>query len=318
MAYSEHVQDEHLGGHVLPTRLYVTIFLALFVLTGLTVAAAAVNFGGFWNEVIALGIATVKALLVILFFMHVRYYAPTLRMVAAAGFVFFGILITFTMSDFLSRDWGQGTVSQFAFASTPPAIEVPDVPTSAPNATQAIRAVSTGQAGGNDGRGGTEAGGGSTPGAGVTQPAGAATSTGQQTGTGPAVGRPVAGVPRPAGPGAAATGGTGGTPAAGGGQQNAQAVTVDIAANNIQFDKNRIEVPAGAQVTVRLTNQEQAPHNWAAYESAQNLAQPIVRGPVFSGPNQTKNTTFTAPSQPGTYYFQCDVHPNMNGQLVVR
>ncbi|MCT8337483.1 plastocyanin [Methanoculleus sp. Afa-1] len=100
------------------------------------------------------------------------------------------------------------------------------------------------------------------------------------------------------------------TPAAGG------AVTVNIAADNLAFDTNTITVPAGAEVTMVFDNQDQGiPHNVAVYDSPLRSEQIFV-GDVITGPAEI-TYTFTAPSEPGTYYFQCDVHPDMNGDFVV-
>jgi plastocyanin len=100
------------------------------------------------------------------------------------------------------------------------------------------------------------------------------------------------------------------TPAAGG------AATVNIAAENIQFDTSTITVPAGAEVTMVFDNQDDGiPHNVAVYDSPLRTEQIFV-GEVITGPAET-TYTFTAPSEPGTYYFQCDVHPSMNGEFIV-
>ena len=89
---------------VVPFRIYVTIFITLLLLTLVTVDVAFFNFG-LMNIYLALAIATTKATLVILYFMHVRY-APSLTWVfAAAGFIWLIILLTFTLSDFLTRGW---------------------------------------------------------------------------------------------------------------------------------------------------------------------------------------------------------------------
>ena len=90
--------------HVVPIRVYVTIFLALCGLTVLTVAAAERDFGPF-NTLVALGIATTKATLVILYFMHVRYSGRLTILVLLSGFVWLGILIVFTLNDYVSRAW---------------------------------------------------------------------------------------------------------------------------------------------------------------------------------------------------------------------
>jgi cytochrome c oxidase subunit 4 len=92
------------GHHVVSWRTYLVIFLALAVLTVVTVQAAGRDFGAF-NTVIALGIAAVKATLVILFFMHVRYSPRLTTLVLFSGFVFLAILILITFADYLSRPW---------------------------------------------------------------------------------------------------------------------------------------------------------------------------------------------------------------------
>ena len=90
--------------HVVPVRIYAVIFATLLLLTLVTVDVAFYNFG-MMNVTIALAIATTKAMLVILYFMHVRY-APSLTAVfAVAGFIWLAILVSFTLSDFLTRGW---------------------------------------------------------------------------------------------------------------------------------------------------------------------------------------------------------------------
>jgi cytochrome c oxidase subunit 4 len=92
------------GHHVVSWRIYLGIFLALAVLTVITVEAAGRDFGSF-NTLIALGIATIKATLVMLFFMHVRYSPRLTTLVLFSGFVFLAILILLTVSDYISRPW---------------------------------------------------------------------------------------------------------------------------------------------------------------------------------------------------------------------
>jgi cytochrome c oxidase subunit 4 len=88
--------------HVTPVRTYVLIFLALMVLTIVTWLAAQVDLG--WaNDVVALTIAVAKALLVLLFFMHVRYSTRMTVLTAAAGFFWLGILIFLTLNDYWTR-----------------------------------------------------------------------------------------------------------------------------------------------------------------------------------------------------------------------
>ncbi len=90
--------------HVVSWKLYLGIFLALCVLTVATVAAAGHDFGAL-NTPIALAIAVSKATLVILFFMHVKYSPRLTTLVLSAGFVFLILLIVFTGSDYISRNW---------------------------------------------------------------------------------------------------------------------------------------------------------------------------------------------------------------------
>ena len=97
------------AGHVAPKSLYYGVFLALLVGTALTVAVAFLDLGAM-NNVVMLTIACVKALLVILFFMHVRWATRLTWVVAASGFVWLLILFGITMSDYLTRGWVEGTL----------------------------------------------------------------------------------------------------------------------------------------------------------------------------------------------------------------
>ena len=93
-----------MSAHILPTRIYYTIFGILMLCTYLTVQIAFFDLGVL-NTIAALGIAILKATLVILYFMHVKY-SPRLTAAVVAGSVFwFGILIALTLSDYLTRAW---------------------------------------------------------------------------------------------------------------------------------------------------------------------------------------------------------------------
>jgi cytochrome c oxidase subunit IV len=98
-----------MSGHVAPKSMYYGVFLALLVGTGLTVAVAFVDLGAL-NNVLMLGIAMTKALLVILFFMHVRWSSRLTWVVAASGFFWLLILFGITMSDYLTRGLVEGTL----------------------------------------------------------------------------------------------------------------------------------------------------------------------------------------------------------------
>lgn len=89
-------------GPTLP--MLVGVWLALLVATGITVWVASINLGP-WSPVVALTIATIKALLVILFFMEIKYQTKMTMTVVVSAFFFLGILLVMTMSDYISRAW---------------------------------------------------------------------------------------------------------------------------------------------------------------------------------------------------------------------
>ncbi|HYG62275.1 MAG TPA: cytochrome C oxidase subunit IV family protein [Thermoanaerobaculia bacterium] len=88
--------------HVSSTKSYIMVFLALAVLTVVTWAVALVDLG--WaNDIVAMAIAVTKALLVILFFMHVRYSTRATVLTAISGFFWLAIMIFLTMNDYWTR-----------------------------------------------------------------------------------------------------------------------------------------------------------------------------------------------------------------------
>jgi cytochrome c oxidase subunit 4 len=90
--------------HIVPTRVYYTIFGVLMLCTYLTVQIAFFDLGPF-NIVAALVIAVFKATLVILFFMHVKYSTRLTWAVVIGGVFWLGILLVLTFSDYLTRAW---------------------------------------------------------------------------------------------------------------------------------------------------------------------------------------------------------------------
>ena len=90
--------------HIVPVRTYVFVFLALMAGTALTTGVAYIDLGR-WNTVVALAIATTKMLLVVLFFMHIKYASGLTRIAIIAAFFWLGIMVTLTLSDILSRPW---------------------------------------------------------------------------------------------------------------------------------------------------------------------------------------------------------------------
>jgi cytochrome c oxidase subunit 4 len=97
------------AAHVAPKSLYYAVFGALIVGTLLTYAAARVDLGPL-NNVVMLTIAVTKALLVILYFMHVRWGTRLTWLVVASGFFWLLIMFSVTMTDFLSRGWIAGSL----------------------------------------------------------------------------------------------------------------------------------------------------------------------------------------------------------------
>jgi cytochrome c oxidase subunit 4 len=104
MTTTTHTHDAHAEAHEHGgVAIYTRTLIGLLILTALTVGAAYINLGS-GNVVIALAIATVKAILVALFFMHLRWEKPMNSLIAMAGFVFLGIFIGFCLLDFDSRN----------------------------------------------------------------------------------------------------------------------------------------------------------------------------------------------------------------------
>src|ERR1017187_9795127 len=90
--------------HIVPKKTYYIIFFALIAGTALTVVFAFINLHNF-NIVVALLIAGVKASLVIFFFMHVKYSSRLTKLWVAIGFIWLFILLSITMTDYLTRAW---------------------------------------------------------------------------------------------------------------------------------------------------------------------------------------------------------------------
>jgi cytochrome c oxidase subunit 4 len=91
--------------HIVPVRVYITIFLALLVGTALTVVAAFYDFPWRLNTIVALTIATAKATLVVLYFMHVRYSTRLVWVIMASALFWMALLFSFTLSDYYTRPW---------------------------------------------------------------------------------------------------------------------------------------------------------------------------------------------------------------------
>jgi plastocyanin len=89
---------------------------------------------------------------------------------------------------------------------------------------------------------------------------------------------------------------------------------VPIVAEGLAFDIPELTLPAGGEAVIAFTNNDTGiPHNVAIY--TEPGGDPIFQGEIVTGPTTTEYR-FPAP-EPGTYYFQCDVHPQMSGSAVV-
>jgi cytochrome c oxidase subunit 4 len=103
---SEQAKHEEHQHHVVSPVVYIVILFSLLVGTALTVWASFIDLGP-WNPVVALFIATSKAMLVVLFFMGVKYSTKLTKLTVISGiFIFFG-LISMTLADYMSRAWGR-------------------------------------------------------------------------------------------------------------------------------------------------------------------------------------------------------------------
>jgi cytochrome c oxidase subunit 4 len=107
---SEHTNHEghaaHEEHHIVPPRVYVIVGSILLILTATTVWASYLELGVF-NPIIALFIACVKATIVVLFFMHVKYSSRLTKLTVAAGLFTFLTLIAMTLADYFTRAWGR-------------------------------------------------------------------------------------------------------------------------------------------------------------------------------------------------------------------
>ena len=92
--------------HVVSPAIYVVDFLALLVFTGLTVGASYIEMGIF-NPIAAIAIACIKAVIVVLFFMHVKYSSKLTKLTVFCGLFTFLALVGMTLADYFTRAWGR-------------------------------------------------------------------------------------------------------------------------------------------------------------------------------------------------------------------
>jgi len=116
-----------------------------------------------------------------------------------------------------------------------------------------------------------------------------------------------------------AGGGAGPPPGGGGGGESpgpGPGAAAQLSAKDIQFSTTTLAVtPRGGKVAIDFSNEDSQPHNVAVFNGSDASAPVIFRGDITQ-PGSTATYAFEAPP-PGTYYFHCDVHPTMHGELTV-
>jgi plastocyanin len=91
---------------------------------------------------------------------------------------------------------------------------------------------------------------------------------------------------------------------------------VKMSAENIAFDTGCIEVPAGEAFTIEFTNKDTAPHDVAIYNDSGKSTAIFTGDPVSE---QNKTVSYAVPAlDAGEHYFECTIHPNMNGKVVAK
>lgn len=92
---------------------------------------------------------------------------------------------------------------------------------------------------------------------------------------------------------------------------------IEVEAENISFDTQTVTAAAGSQVAIQFKNRDTLPHNMGFYLDEAG-GDAIFQGDTISGPDAETLYTFEAPADPGSYFFQCDVHPDqMSGTFEV-
>jgi cytochrome c oxidase subunit IV len=109
------LQKEEHGLHIVSPATYAVILAVLLIATATTVWASYIDLGElhiaglalFWNPVVALAIASTKMILVVLFFMHIKYSRKLTKLTVFSGFFVFLVLIGMTLADYFTRAWGR-------------------------------------------------------------------------------------------------------------------------------------------------------------------------------------------------------------------
>jgi plastocyanin len=96
----------------------------------------------------------------------------------------------------------------------------------------------------------------------------------------------------------------------------AGATALEITAKNLAFDKSSLTAKAGQPVQVTFHNEDVGVLHNVSFYTSRAASQAIHKGDLTTGV-ATVTYNFNAPSTPGTYFFHCDVHPDMQGNFVV-
>lgn len=92
-----------------------------------------------------------------------------------------------------------------------------------------------------------------------------------------------------------------------------EAVTVDLVADSLAFEQTELSIPADKEFIIAFDNKEAQPHNVSILEAA-GSTNALFRGAIITGPKEVEEKV--DPIAAGEYYFQCDVHPTMNGKVI--
>lgn len=94
-------------------------------------------------------------------------------------------------------------------------------------------------------------------------------------------------------------------------------IELELTAENTTYDETELTAPAGADVTLIFDNDDEGlDHNFSLYETPEST-DAIFEGPITTGIEQVRYE-FTAPTDPGTYHYHCDIHPTqMDGDFIV-
>jgi cytochrome c oxidase subunit 4 len=114
---------------VVSVKTYLSVFAVLMVLTALTVYVAFIDFGhGLLNDLVAMTIAVIKALFVLVIFMHLKYSARILWLIAGSSVVWLIVMIGLTLTDYRSREWIESQLHRGAPWTSQPPLEQPAAP----------------------------------------------------------------------------------------------------------------------------------------------------------------------------------------------